>query len=555
VAQGSDSSSAEAAMLASRADATLSRWHAGWFIVTTIAAIVCWRTASGPAPTVGLAIASLAGAAGAILARRRRARADGWLLFLWAVGAGAAVLAVGGLSGPLAALALAPLAAACALGGLRNLGVGAAFTFVCVAVAALAGAAGLSTSAAPPWLAAFAVTLVGGGFATALALAARRRESMSRASGSVAEESRAILEGQGVVVLDIAADGRVREHFGELFEPLTEESLTAGFALLARQPEILDSARALAKTSGGRIVVGFAPADAPDRWIAATLTPAEGGVFAVLRDATLEHSSQVFLERSAAEAMALSEGKSRFLANMSHELRTPLNAVVGFSDIMRSQMFGPLAERYAEYAELIHESGRHLLELINDILDLSKIEAERYELSLEDFDAREAVSAALRLVRAQADAASLRLRGVLGSDPIPVRADRRAVKQIVLNLLSNALKFTPAGGSVTVGIRAAGKALELVIGDTGIGISPGDLERLGAPYEQAGDAQQRARGSGLGLSLVRALSELHGGEMSIQSTLGAGTIVAVRLPVVTEAPADNDPVPAVDNVIAFNPHR
>jgi cell cycle sensor histidine kinase DivJ len=201
-----------------------------------------------------------------------------------------------------------------------------------------------------------------------------------------------ILGGQGLVILDLADDGGVREAFGTLFEPLTFESLAGGFDGLASRPE--DAAQARAKaTTEGRAEFGFTPALAPDRWIHATLTAGEDGAIAVLRDETGERSRQILLERSAAEALSVSEGKSRFLANMSHELRTPLNAVVGFSDIMRSQMFGPLAPKYAEYAELIHESGGHLLDLINDVLDLSKIEAERYELSLEAFDAREAVSA------------------------------------------------------------------------------------------------------------------------------------------------------------------
>jgi cell cycle sensor histidine kinase DivJ len=251
---------------------------------------------------------------------------------------------------------------------------------------------------------------------------------------------------------------------------------------------------------------------------------------------------------------------------MSHELRTPLNAIVGFSDIMRSQMFGPLSVKYAEYASLIHESGGHLLDLINDVLDLSKVEAQRYDLARETFDAREAVSAALRLVRVQADSANVKLRGALPLEPVRIHADRRAIKQIVLNLLSNALKFTPSGGQVTVIMRGEEGELSLIVADNGVGISPQDLERLGNPYEQAGDAQQRARGSGLGLSLVRAFAELHGGRMEIQSELGEGTVVSVRLPLAlsrAEAPETLEPVaePVTEtsslgeNVVRFAPDR
>jgi cell cycle sensor histidine kinase DivJ len=505
---------------------------------------------------LGLAVASLGGAAGAILVRRRGAGRDGAVLLAWAVSVTVAMLLCGGLAGPLPALALAPIAAATILGGSRNLAAGAALAAVALAVAGLADAARLTALAPQPLLTVFAVSLMAGAQATALAIAGRRRGAAVEAARTNLRRPSSILGGQGLVILDLADDGGVREAFGTLFEPLTFESLAGGFDGLTSRPE--DAAQARAKaTTEGRAEFGFAPALAPDRWILATLTAGEDGAIAVLRDETGERSRQILLERSAAEALSVSEGKSRFLANMSHELRTPLNAVVGFSDIMRSQMFGPLAPKYAEYAELIHESGGHLLDLINDVLDLSKIEAERYELSLEAFDAREAVSAALRLVRVQADSSGIGLRGVLGPEPVKVKADRRALKQIVLNLASNALKFTPTGGFVTVGLRSAQGALELAVGDTGVGISTEDLERLGRPYQQAGDAAQRAKGSGLGLSLVRALSELHGGEMTISSTLGSGTIVVVRLPVIAEDSAEAEILgaPIGENIIAFNPKR
>jgi len=242
-------------------------------------------------------------------------------------------------------------------------------------------------------------------------------------------------------------------------------------------------------------------------------------------------------EAARTAADAANQAKSRFLANMSHELRTPLNAVMGFADIMRNRLFGPLPDRYAEYAQLIHESGAHLLELINDVLDMSKIEADRYRLQREAFDAREAVSGVLRLMRTQAEEAGVDVRGELPEGALAVEADKRAVKQIVLNLLSNALKFTPRGGSVTLSVLTGEDDLILVVADTGVGVAPEDLERLGRPYEQAGDAEVRAQGTGLGLSLVRAFAELHGGSMAIESELGEGTAVTVRLPVLTRAEA------------------
>ena len=264
---------------------------------------------------------------------------------------------------------------------------------------------------------------------------------------------------------------------------------------------------------------------------------------------------------TAQQAKDANKAKSTFLANMSHELRTPLNAIMGFSDMMRQRMFGPVSDRYGEYVDLIHESGGHLLDLINDLLDMSKIEADKFELHREIFDSREAVTAALRLMRVQADGLGIKLRGVLPARPLEIDADRRALKQIVLNLVSNAIKFTPKGGSVTVAVQGHGRNFELVVADTGAGIAPEDLERLGKPYEQAGDAKGRALGTGLGLSLVRGLSQLHGGEMIIESRLGAGTSVTVRMPVMAE-PLEKPPVPGPDepvvlgeNVVAFSPPR
>jgi cell cycle sensor histidine kinase DivJ len=162
-------------------------------------------------------------------------------------------------------------------------------------------------------------------------------------------------------------------------------------------------------------------------------------------DGTPQFARESGLESARAEAEAQNAGKTRFLANMSHELRTPLNAVLGFSDIMRQRLFGPLPDRYADYADSIHEAGGHLLDLINDVLDVSKIEAERYELSIERFDAREAVSAAIALVRLSATDKGVELNGVLPVEPLMVEADQRALKQMTLNLLSNAIKFTPPG--------------------------------------------------------------------------------------------------------------
>ncbi|MEO1037904.1 MAG: HAMP domain-containing sensor histidine kinase [Pseudomonadota bacterium] len=245
------------------------------------------------------------------------------------------------------------------------------------------------------------------------------------------------------------------------------------------------------------------------------------------------------LERLKAErdeAVAASQAKSEFLASVSHELRTPLNAIIGFSDVMKQRLFGPMPARYAEYADMIHESGHHLLDLIGDVLDMSKIEADRYELSLDRFDVRDIMDTCTQMVRMRAEDKGLVLSADGGDEAIEVEADRKALRQILLNLLSNAVKFTPEGGAVAVMARASGGELVLAVGDSGVGIDEGELARLGERYQQSDSARESGeRGTGLGLSLVKALAEMHGGSMSIQSARGEGTTVTVRMPVIASA--------------------
>ena len=239
-------------------------------------------------------------------------------------------------------------------------------------------------------------------------------------------------------------------------------------------------------------------------------------------------------EKYAAEktrAEEANQAKSKFLANMSHELRTPLNAIIGFSEIMESGMFGPLgADKYREYCSDIRTSGEYLLDVINDILDMAKIEAGRIRLDFEDLDLDTLLAEAMRVVSTRAQDKQLELVAKI-SPELGLRADRRALKQIVLNLLSNAVKFTPAGGRVTVRGRAADDCIVLAIADTGIGIAKEALARLGRPFEQVESQLTKShQGSGLGLAIAKSLVELHGGRMRIRSTLGKGTLVVVRMP-------------------------
>jgi two-component system cell cycle sensor histidine kinase PleC len=244
---------------------------------------------------------------------------------------------------------------------------------------------------------------------------------------------------------------------------------------------------------------------------------------------TAELAEKYAQEKTRAEEA--NQAKSKFLANMSHELRTPLNAIIGFSEIMESGMFGPLgAEKYHEYCNDIRGSGQYLLEVINDILDMSKIEAGRLRLDFEDLDLDTLFNEAIRVVAARAQDKQLQLTSRI-SPQLRLRADRRAFKQIVLNLLSNAVKFTPDRGRVTIRGRTTGQCITLAIADTGIGIAREALSRLGRPFEQVESQLTKIhQGSGLGLAIAKSLVELHGGQMRIRSTVGKGTLVVVRLP-------------------------
>ncbi|MGO9632061.1 MAG: ATP-binding protein [Xanthobacteraceae bacterium] len=258
----------------------------------------------------------------------------------------------------------------------------------------------------------------------------------------------------------------------------------------------------------------------------------------------LRHSQQA-LERQTGELADLAEkyaeektraeeanqAKSNFLANMSHELRTPLNAIIGFSEIMESGMFGPLgAAKYTEYSRDIRESGQYLLDVINDILDMSKIEAGSVHFSPETVELDQILADSLRVVGGRASEKRLTLNSRIAPG-ITLHADRRALKQIALNLLSNAVKFTPDGGAVTIRGRTRGGRLTIAIEDNGIGIPKEALHKLGRPFEQVeSQLTKRHQGSGLGLAIAKSLVEMHGGAMRIRSVLGSGTTVVVRLP-------------------------
>ena len=237
------------------------------------------------------------------------------------------------------------------------------------------------------------------------------------------------------------------------------------------------------------------------------------------------------LEAAGRALEAASRHKSEFLANMSHELRTPLNAVIGFSEVLQARMFGPLNDKQTEYVDDILHSGRHLLSLINDILDLAKIEAGRTELEPSTFDLNEAIDNAMQLIKERAVRRGLRLECNVVPDLGTIHADERKVKQVLINLLSNAVKFTREGGTITITATRGPAEVTLAVQDTGIGIAAEDQELIFEEFRQVGtDYTRKQEGTGLGLALARRFVELHGGRLWVESVLGRGSTFSFTLP-------------------------
>ena len=237
------------------------------------------------------------------------------------------------------------------------------------------------------------------------------------------------------------------------------------------------------------------------------------------------------VEQKSREVEAANRHKSEFLANMSHELRTPLNAIIGFSEVLRQQMFGAINPKQGEYLDDIQTSGQHLLALINDILDLSKVEAGKMDLQLSQFSLGAALQGVMLMIRERAAGRGIALRTEIDPAIDQLEADERKVKQIVLNLLTNAVKFTPAGGTVTLEARPDGSGVRIAVSDTGVGIAPADQARIFEEFTQAGTPGGAGQeGTGLGLTLSRKLVELHGGTIWVESEPGTGSTFSFTLP-------------------------
>jgi cell cycle sensor histidine kinase DivJ len=459
------------------------------------------------------------------------------------------VALTGGMTSPLIVwFALIPAEAALAGGrqAVVRAGAAAGLALLIVAVSQGWGALPYSRLDLPIWQLYLASVLAAVIQSALVAIAAQDRQ---RAADEAAAEGAAMYRFLADNAMDLitrhSSDGRIRFASPAALSILSRvpDSLIGSAPSALVHPDDLKTMQAAFVEASyfGRAAaaeVRLKRADGSFIWTEMRCRPAApvNGEAADIVAVTRDISERKAHERALIEARDLAEqasrAKSHFLANMSHELRTPLNAIIGFSEVMTHQMFGPVGSpRYLEYAKLINESGGHLLELINGILDMSKIEAGKFELSEEMFDLEEVAKQALRFVKLQADRKGVALKMGVSEGARHIFADQRAVKQMLVNLVTNGVKFTPRGGQVIMAAVRNADGIEIAVSDTGVGISQMDLEKLGKPFEQVDSAHTRSQeGTGLGLALVKAFAGMHGGDAAITSTLGEGTIVRVHLP-------------------------
>ncbi len=350
-------------------------------------------------------------------------------------------------------------------------------------------------------------------------------------NGSVTFVSHAAERLAGIQPSALAGDG--------LFERVHVADRPAFLTALAEAARGGEAAVEYRLRHGTPAAVGDRPAGPVFVWVEMRCRALEGTdarrtgeVVAVTRDISRSKRDATDLESARSEAERANETKSHFLATVSHELRTPLNAIIGFSEMLENETAMRLdAARRADYARVIRESGQHLLAVVNGILDVSRIEAGQFRLKPEPLAVAAEVEGCYEMMVLRAEQAGVRLDVAIDPGLPTMVADRIALRQILINLISNAVKFTPRGGSVDVAVRAAGADMLILVSDTGIGIAEADLAQVGDPFFQAASSYDRSyEGTGLGLSVVKGLVEMHGGSFSIASRLGEGTRVSVRLP-------------------------
>ena len=392
--------------------------------------------------------------------------------------------------------------------------------------------------------------------AMALGMVAQSRTQLTQAIDSISEgfalfdsDEHLLLCNQRFLAMYPLSARRI--HAGETFHDIVKTSIACGDMV---EGEISERLLAVTLTERAKALDSIEYELADGRWIRATdRMTADGSIVGIRTDITELKRRERALFEAKEVAESANRAKSEFLANISHELRTPLNAIIGFSELIIAETMGPIAKPYREYLQDVLNSGRHLLELINDILDLAKAEAGQLDLNEEALDIMSVTDGVVRLMRERAMRNGLRLTTTIAPDLPPLRADPRKLRQILLNLISNAVKFTPAGGSVRVEAECASDGdLLLRVIDTGIGIAPEDIAVALKPFGQVdGTLSRKYEGTGLGLPLTRAMVELHNGQILIESELDRGTTVIIRLPAdrfdLFEEGAAAEPPPASDD--------
>ena len=521
----------------------LQAWSIGGLIATGLAATVLSPVLAALGMDVAIVVAPLvvAGlllAAAAWLANRASIDAAAWLYgTLLLLGAGAAVFATGSVS-PAWLLALPILPIEAMMAGRRHLAAALAASLVTVvgAGAVLSGIPSASVGVGGMLAGLLAFSYAGFAGRRLLRRRQARRQAVRAADGGDLAAAAAFFD---AAWLRVGRDGEIQMASAAALALMAmDDTVPAAAGLFARihpadQAGVSAALIAVSREEGGRrIELRLRRRDGTWRPSVAALAAVPGGtaidiaINALVEDRPDARALQTALETANQSSAA----KSHFLAAVSHELRTPLNAIIGFSDILHQEFFGGFeSDRQKEYVGLIRQSGQHLLQVVNSLLDVSKIEAGRYELSPEAFSPSEAMAAAADLVRDEARQKGLRL-DLRPCSVETVVADRRACHQILLNLLSNAVKFTDSG-IVTLEARSDADSIEFCVSDTGIGISDADIDTLGRPFVQVScGTARRYQGTGLGLSLVKGLVELHGGTFAITRQPAIGTMVTIRLP-------------------------